>query len=154
MVKRYRGLTRLQIGVWFLLTVLNFIANYRANSPAYNIGILIGSVTGAYLLILIVRWLYRKIIDILIGSSVERSSDDNLTGLSEEDSSTNKPIEDIAGVGGKKADELRAAGYESVTDIQAASRTDLSRVNGIGNALAARIKKDAEDIKVETNPED
>jgi large subunit ribosomal protein L32e len=101
-----------------------------------------------------VRWLYRKIIDILIGSSVERSSDDNLTGLSEEDSSTNKPIEDIAGVGGKKADELRAAGYESVTDIQAASRTDLSRVNGIGNALAARIKKDAEDIKVETNPED
>jgi len=58
-------------------------------------------------------------------------------------------IEDIAGVGGAKADALREAGYTSVADVREASQDDLSGVEGIGNALAARIKADVGDVEVE-----
>ncbi|AGN02183.1 50S ribosomal protein L32e [Salinarchaeum sp. Harcht-Bsk1] len=62
-------------------------------------------------------------------------------------------IEDIAGVGASKADALREAGYESVEDVRAASADDLSEVDGIGNALAARIKDDVGDLEVDDEPE-
>jgi large subunit ribosomal protein L32e len=62
-------------------------------------------------------------------------------------------IEDIAGVGGAKADVLREADYESVSDIQAASQEELSEVEGIGNALAARIKADVGDVEVDAETE-
>jgi large subunit ribosomal protein L32e len=64
-------------------------------------------------------------------------------------------IEDIAGVGGAKADALRGAGYTSVEAIREASQEELSEVEGIGNALAARIKADIDDVEVdaETNDE-
>jgi large subunit ribosomal protein L32e len=58
-------------------------------------------------------------------------------------------IEDIAGVGASKADALREAGYESVEDVRAASADDLSEVEGIGNALATRIKDDVGELDVE-----
>jgi large subunit ribosomal protein L32e len=58
-------------------------------------------------------------------------------------------IEDIAGVGGAKADALREAGYESVADVQGASQDDLAGIEGVGNALAARIKADVGDVEVE-----
>ncbi len=58
-------------------------------------------------------------------------------------------LEDISGVGAAKADALREAGYETVDDIRAASREDLSAVEGIGNALAARIKADVGELVVE-----
>ncbi len=62
-------------------------------------------------------------------------------------------IEDISGVGDSKAESLREAGYESVEDIVSASQDDLAEVNGIGNALAARIKADVGGLEVEEETE-
>ncbi|SNR48163.1 50S ribosomal protein L32e [Halorubrum vacuolatum] len=58
-------------------------------------------------------------------------------------------LEDISGVGPSKADALRAAGYETVEDVKAASQSELSDVDGIGNALAARIKADVGGLEVD-----
>jgi large subunit ribosomal protein L32e len=58
-------------------------------------------------------------------------------------------IEDISGVGESKAEGLRAAGYETVEDVQAADQDDLAEVEGIGKALAARIKADVGDLEVD-----
>ncbi|MFC7098285.1 50S ribosomal protein L32e [Halobaculum marinum] len=58
-------------------------------------------------------------------------------------------LEDISGVGPSKADALREAGYESVEDVKAASQGELAEVDGIGNALAARIKADVGGLEVE-----
>jgi len=63
--------------------------------------------------------------------------------------SDSSEIEDLAGVGASKADALREAGYESVEDVRAASVDELSEVEGVGNALAARIKDDVGDLEVE-----
>ena len=58
-------------------------------------------------------------------------------------------LEDISGVGPSKADALREAGYETVEDVQAASQSELGELDGIGNALAARIKADVGGLEVE-----
>jgi large subunit ribosomal protein L32e len=58
-------------------------------------------------------------------------------------------IEDISGVGPSKAAALRDAGYESVEDVRAASQEDLAAVEGVGNALAARVKADVGDLDVD-----
>ncbi|MFW6320871.1 MAG: 50S ribosomal protein L32e [Halohasta sp.] len=58
-------------------------------------------------------------------------------------------LEDISGVGPSKADALREAGYESIEDVKAASQGELSDVEGIGNALAARIKAGVGDLEVD-----
>ncbi|MGM0399034.1 MAG: 50S ribosomal protein L32e [Halobacteriota archaeon] len=65
-------------------------------------------------------------------------SDDEITDL-----------EDISGVGPSKADALREAGYESVEDVKAASQSELAELEGIGNALAARIKADVGGLEVD-----
>src|SRR6056297_1702056 len=57
-------------------------------------------------------------------------------------------LEDISGVGPSKADALREVGYESVEDVKAASQSQLANVDGIGNALAARIKADVGGLEV------
>jgi large subunit ribosomal protein L32e len=57
-------------------------------------------------------------------------------------------IEDVSGVGPSKADALRDAGYEAIEDVKAASQAELAEVDGIGNALAARIKADVGDLEV------
>ena len=62
-------------------------------------------------------------------------------------------LEDISGVGPSKADALRYMGYESVEDVQAASQSELAEVDGIGNALAARIKADVGGLEVDTETE-
>jgi large subunit ribosomal protein L32e len=62
-------------------------------------------------------------------------------------------LEDISGVGPSKADALREAGYETVEDVKAASQSELADVEGIGNALAARIKADVGGLEVETETE-
>ncbi|WP_256297186.1 50S ribosomal protein L32e [Haloarchaeobius salinus] len=62
-------------------------------------------------------------------------------------------IEDISGVGESKAEALRAAGYETVEDVKAASQSELSDVEGVGNALAARIKADVGDLEVSEDTE-
>ncbi|ESP88909.1 50S ribosomal protein L32e [Candidatus Halobonum tyrrellensis] len=59
-------------------------------------------------------------------------------------------LEDISGVGPSKAEALREAGYESVEDVQAASQSELADVDGVGNALAARIKADVGGLEVDT----
>ncbi|ADJ14414.1 50S ribosomal protein L32e [Halalkalicoccus jeotgali] len=62
-------------------------------------------------------------------------------------------LTDISGVGDSKADALRAAGYEDVEDVKAASQDDLAEVEGIGNALAARIKADVGGLEVDEETE-
>ena len=57
-------------------------------------------------------------------------------------------LEDISGVGASKADALREAGYESIDDVKAASQSELSDVDDVGNALAARIKADVGGLEV------
>ena len=57
-------------------------------------------------------------------------------------------LEDISGVGASKAEALREAGFESVTDVKEATQDDLAEVDGIGMALAARIKADVGDLEV------
>lgn len=49
---------------------------------------------------------------------------------------------DISGVGPTKADVLMEAGYETLEDIRDATQRELCSVDGIGNALAARILAD------------
>ena len=62
-------------------------------------------------------------------------------------------IEDIGGVGPSKAEALREVGYESVEDLKAASQSELAEVDGIGNALAARIKADVGGLEVSEETE-
>ncbi|MFB6127448.1 MAG: 50S ribosomal protein L32e [Halolamina sp.] len=57
-------------------------------------------------------------------------------------------LEDISGVGPSKAEALTEAGYESVEDVKAAAQSELSEVDGVGNALAARIKADVGGLEV------
>ncbi|MFC6787778.1 50S ribosomal protein L32e [Halobaculum halobium] len=58
-------------------------------------------------------------------------------------------LEDISGVGPSKADALSEAGYETVEDVKAASQSELAEVDGVGNALAARIKADVGGLEVD-----
>ncbi len=62
-------------------------------------------------------------------------------------------LEGISGVGSSKADALREAGYESIDDVKAASQAELSEVDGVGNALAARIKADVGGLEVSEETE-
>ncbi|UWG51737.1 Ribosomal protein L32E [Halalkaliarchaeum sp. AArc-CO] len=62
-------------------------------------------------------------------------------------------LEDISGVGPSKAEALREAGYETIEDVKAASQGELSEIDGIGNALAARIKADVGGLEVEEETE-
>ncbi len=62
-------------------------------------------------------------------------------------------LEDISGVGPSKAESLREAGYETIEDVKAASQGELSEVDGVGNALAARIKADVGGLEVEEETE-
>jgi large subunit ribosomal protein L32e len=62
-------------------------------------------------------------------------------------------IEDISGVGESKAETLREAGFETIDEIKGASQSDLASVDGIGNALAARIKADVGDLEIEDETE-
>ncbi len=57
-------------------------------------------------------------------------------------------LEDISGVGPSKADALREAGFETVEDVRRASQEELAEAEGIGNALAARIKADVGGLEV------
>jgi large subunit ribosomal protein L32e len=83
--------------------------------------------------------------------ATEEPDDEDDTTATPED--VPETIEDIAGVGGAKADVLRQAGYESVADVRGASQEDISGIEGIGNALAARIKADVGDVEVDAETE-
>ena len=62
-------------------------------------------------------------------------------------------LEDLRGVGPSKAEALREAGDETIEDVQAASQSELSEVDGVGNALAARIKADVGGLEVSEEAE-
>jgi len=66
---------------------------------------------------------------------------------------TPEELSDISGVGPSKAEALEAAGFASVEDVQAASQSELADVDGVGNALAARIKADVGGLEVEEDTE-
>ena len=57
-------------------------------------------------------------------------------------------LTDISGVGPAKADRLNEAGIETVDDIRELTQEELAEIDGIGNALAARIKADVGDLEV------
>jgi replicative superfamily II helicase len=61
-------------------------------------------------------------------------------------------LQQISGVGRLKAEALYDGGYERVEDIKMASQEELSNVEGIGMALAARIKADVGSVGV--NPDE
>jgi large subunit ribosomal protein L32e len=65
---------------------------------------------------------------------------------------TDLDLTDISGVGEAKADALREAGYVTVDDVRRASQSDVAAVEGIGNALAARIKADVGGLDIEEEP--
>jgi len=62
-------------------------------------------------------------------------------------------LTDISGVGAAKADSLREAGFETVDDVRGAEQSELAEADGVGNALAARIKADVGGLEVETETE-
>jgi Ribosomal protein L32E len=62
-------------------------------------------------------------------------------------------LEDISGVSETKAEALREAGYDSIDYIQGASQDELANVEGVGMALAARIKADVGDIDIDESVE-
>ncbi|MFC6757341.1 MULTISPECIES: 50S ribosomal protein L32e [Haloarcula] len=62
-------------------------------------------------------------------------------------------LTDISGVGEAKADSLREAGFQTVDDVRAADQSELAEADGVGNALAARIKADVGGLEVETETE-
>jgi large subunit ribosomal protein L32e len=64
-----------------------------------------------------------------------------------------RSIEDISGVGETKAEALYEAGFESIDDVKAASQSELAEVEGVGNALAARIKADVGELEIEEETE-
>lgn len=55
-------------------------------------------------------------------------------------------LTNVAGVSKQKSENLRRAGFATVDDIRFRSQADLSEIQGISNALAARIKADTGDI--------
>jgi large subunit ribosomal protein L32e len=75
----------------------------------------------------------------------------------EEDSDGDEPeiteLTDISGVGEAKAEALREAGYGNIDYVRGASQDELSNVEGIGMALAARIKADVGDVDLDEEVE-
>ena len=78
----------------------------------------------------------------LIGLSAPnpKGSDNDL--MKELNATSIGELESVSGVSERKARRLCDAGYRSVSQLKAAHQQDLSDVDGIGNALAARIKAD------------
>jgi large subunit ribosomal protein L32e len=87
--------------------------------------------------------------------TAETETDEAEATVSEADEDAEEITEltDISGVGESKAEALREAGYGTVDYVRGASQEDLSDVDGIGMALAARIKADVGDIELDEDVE-
>jgi large subunit ribosomal protein L32e len=57
-------------------------------------------------------------------------------------------LTDISGVGDSKAEALEDAGFGTVEKVRGADQDELAEVDGVGMALAARIKADVGDLDV------
>lgn len=55
-------------------------------------------------------------------------------------------LTNVAGINKQKSENIKRAGFATVDDIRFRSQADLSEIQGISNALAARIKADIGDI--------
>jgi len=62
-------------------------------------------------------------------------------------------LTDISGVSESKAEVLREAGYTTVDHVRGANQNELADLDGIGMALAARIKADVGDLEVSPDVE-
>jgi large subunit ribosomal protein L32e len=89
--------------------------------------------------------------DIDESDPTEEVEEVDAAGESEEEELSS--LEDISGVGASKADAIREAGYESIDDVKAASQAELSEVEAVGNALAARIKADVGGLEISEETE-
>ncbi|WP_276260041.1 SDR family NAD(P)-dependent oxidoreductase [Haloglomus litoreum] len=65
--------------------------------------------------------------------------DDDASGTAD------RALTDLDGVGPTTAEALRAAGFESVADVRAASVADLTAADGVGPAKAQRIRADTDE---------
>ena len=87
-----------------------------------------------------------------VEAEIEELGGEDETDADEEDDEDDEPriqeLTDISGVGEQKAEALREAGYDSVAKVKGASQDELANVEGIGMALAARIKADIGDLEV------
>ena len=84
---------------------------------------------------------------------VEEPTEDEAEDAEAESEDEPEELTDISGVGQSKAEALEAAGYETVDEIRVASQDDLADVEGVGMALAARIKADVGDLEVSEDVE-
>lgn len=58
-------------------------------------------------------------------------------------------LTDVEGIGESKAEALREAGYTSVENLRNATQSQLSNIDGIGKALAARVKADVGGVEID-----
>lgn len=80
------------------------------------------------------RELQARASDLEVDAVLPESADEGLDDL-----------QDLDGISESRAATLSDAGYERVADLEAASREDLAEIEGFGNALADRIKRQLED---------
>ena len=73
------------------------------------------------------------------------SSDTADSNPSSSDSAGVPDVEELPGIGEQKGAALRDAGYEDADDIVAATKSELTTVDGIGTGLAARVLASVED---------
>ena len=59
-------------------------------------------------------------------------------------------LTDVQGIGEGKAEALRDAGYESIEDLQDATRDELEDIDGIGTAASGRLKDAASQADADT----
>ncbi|WEL22299.1 50S ribosomal protein L32e [Halorhabdus sp. BNX81] len=78
----------------------------------------------------------------------DTDASDDAADTDEDDASSYEGLTDISGVGEGTAENLRDAGFETVEDVARAEQSDLTEVEGIGNALAARIQADVGELDV------
>ena len=83
------------------------------------------------------------------GADEDEDEDEAPEAVTDEDEDGGpEALTDISGVSEEKTAVLREAGYETIDEVRGASQDDLSEVEGIGMALAARIKADVGDLEV------
>jgi cell division GTPase FtsZ len=89
---------------------------------------------------------------LLIGTPIESIAQNTVVDQTAPDSSSE--LTEINGVTEETATALRRAGYGSIDALRTASQDELARVNGIGKALAARIKADLDALSVDESATD
>ncbi len=98
-------------------------------------------------------------VDAAVTDLGEETTEEETTDEADEDEESTEEtdeiteLEDISGVSETKAEALREAGYDSIDYIQGASQEELANVDGVGMALAARIKADVGDIDIDESVE-